>query len=607
MGSDTGRGRALVCLKQVPRPGTVTFDERTKRVHRSADSAITNPADLWALASALALGSARGWEVVVVTMGPESARDVLLDAVGRGADRGIHLLDRRFAGADTLATARAIGRLVDRERPDLVLTGRWTLDGATAQVGPQIAELSGLSQLTQVVTLDVVDARVRATIETDTGTEDWTTALPALVSVGRGTIPPSIRTADPAAIDTITADDLGGGPRDFGTRGSPTFVVELRADGPQRSTEYIDTAAHAVRSLTGLMAATEHRAPVRHRAWRRSPTREVWAVAEFLPDATLHPTSLEAVLCGNSVATQLNASTVAVVPAHPDTATSRMLYSYGADRIMVLGHAGLVGYATGAFTDALCAALTAGSPFAVIVPFTAVGRDYAPRVAARLGLGLTGDFVGLEVRDPDSEDADLLWLKPTLDGHVVAPVIAHTTPSMGTLRPGSFPLTPVRDEDDPPVESHTPTTGLTIDTCERVARWVRAHDGPRLHSARVIVGLGSGLDTASCELATRLARSSGGAVTATSAAVAAGQAPWHIEIGPLTRAVSPALYLGVGRHDRMALDAVARAGRVVVIDPEARSDELSGRVDSVITADIDTVLTDLLAAVSMPRRDPARS
>lgn len=107
-------GRILVCLKQIPAPGRDVFDERTKRIRRDDDQAVTNPPDLHALAQAMALRATTGWEVVAVTMGPPAATETLLDALRRGADRAVHLVDRRFAGADTLATARALTRLVER-------------------------------------------------------------------------------------------------------------------------------------------------------------------------------------------------------------------------------------------------------------------------------------------------------------------------------------------------------------------------------------------------------------------------------------------------------------------------------------------------------------
>ena len=266
--------------------------------------------------------------------------------------------------------------------------------------------------------------------------------------------------------------------------------------------------------------------------------------------------------------------------------------------MIVLGDAGLEEYATEPFTSALSAAIIAGSPFAVIAPFSARGRDYAPRVAARLGLGLTGDFVALEVRGADSDDPDLLWLKPALAGNVLAPVIAHTTPSMGTLRPGSFPVAAVRDEGDPQVDVLEPAAQVADDRCTPIERRVENPDAPHLTATRVVIGLGPGLDAATRRVAEQLAQATGGAVAATPAAVAAGDAPRQIEIGPLARTIAPSIYLGLGRHDPGTLRAVTGAGQIVVVDPDAQLDELSGLADAVVTADIEPVLGDLLELVA---------
>lgn len=114
---------------------------------------LCNPLDVQALGLALELGASHdaGSDVVVVTMGPPAARVVLEDALRYGADRTIHLSDRRFKGADTLATARAIAEIVRREEPDMVLFGLGTLDGSTAQLGQQVAELADLPQFTETV------------------------------------------------------------------------------------------------------------------------------------------------------------------------------------------------------------------------------------------------------------------------------------------------------------------------------------------------------------------------------------------------------------------------------------------------------------------------
>jgi electron transfer flavoprotein alpha subunit len=591
-------GRILVCVKQVPAPGAVAFDERTKRIRRDEESAITNPPDLQALGHALSLRDTTGWEVVAVTMGPPAARATLVDALRRGADRAVHLVDRRFAGADTLATARALTKLIERETPDLVLTGWWSLDGATAQVGPQVAELAGLPQLTQVVNLRAgADQELLADVETDVGQESWAVQPPTVVSIGRGAEPPCIGDADPAAIETLTAEDLGGGPKDFGTRGSPTFVAEIR---PGHGTRVTEQASDCF-DVTGLLAAAAATASAPAFAAPVSPSREIWTIAEQLPGGGLHPASLEALACARSVALELGSATVAVLPCAKPGDAPGILHAHGADRVLVLRDDGLAEYSTGLFTDALSAAITRGSPFAVIAPFSARGRDYAPRVAARLGLGLTGDFVSLEVRGAETDDPDLLWLKPALAGDVLAPVIAHTTPSMGTLRPGSFLVSPVRDQGEPRVE--VVEHALPVDSrCVPLARRVDLPDATRLTGARLVIGLGPGLHSSARRAAERVASAVCGAVAATSAAVAAGEAPRQIEIGPLARTIAPAVYLGLGRHDRGTLRAVKAAGLIVVVDPNARLDDLSGFADTVVSTDVERVLLDLVLATTTVTR-----
>ncbi len=586
-------GRVLVCLKQVPVPGREVFDERTKRIRRDDDQAVTNPPDLHALAQAIALREETGWEVVAVTMGPPAAAETLLDALRRGADRAVHLVDRRFAGADTLATARALARLVERERPELVLTGWRTVDGGTAQVGPQVAELAGLPQLTQATNLRIGDGVLTADVETDVGREAWTVALPAVVAVGRGTEPPWVTEADPSAVETLTAEELGGGPRDFGTRGSPTFVAEIRHDARERRTEHVGAGFDTAKLLEAAFAPLEPEAEV----VVRTPLREIWTVAEPLPGGGLHPTSLEALACARSVAGELQATIVAVLPCDQPHDLPRVLYAHGADRVLVLRGTEPADYRTDLVTDALSTAIAAHAPFAVIAPFSARGRDYAPRVAARLGLGLTGDFTALEVRDADTDDPDLLWLKPALSADVVAPVIAHSTPSMGTLRPGSFTARAVRDQREPDVEFAGGTAGGDA-SCTAVERRIERPDGPRLAAARLVIGLGPGLGTGAHRVAERVAETPGIALAATSAAVAAGEAPPQLEIGPLARSIAPAVYLGFGRHDLGTLQAVKAAGRIVVVDPGAGIDAFTGLADTVVTANVEGVLLDLLLATA---------
>ena len=137
--------------------------------------------DLRALAQAVDLKNRLGFETVAVTMGPPQAREALVDALGMGIDRAVHLQDRAFAGSDTLATARALAQWLKRESFDLILLGKYSLDAETGQVGPEIAELLGIAQITGVRKLELDGERILAERESDEGIEqvaldpDWST------------------------------------------------------------------------------------------------------------------------------------------------------------------------------------------------------------------------------------------------------------------------------------------------------------------------------------------------------------------------------------------------------------------------------------------------
>lgn len=144
--------RIIVLVKQVPDTKNVTGEvmKADGTVNRAALAAIFNPEDLNALEMALDIKERFGGEVVVITMGPPRAADILKDSLCRGADRVILLSDRRFAASDTLATSYTVAQAITTHLApyDIVLCGRQAIDGDTAQVGPQCAEKLGIPQVT---------------------------------------------------------------------------------------------------------------------------------------------------------------------------------------------------------------------------------------------------------------------------------------------------------------------------------------------------------------------------------------------------------------------------------------------------------------------------
>jgi electron transfer flavoprotein beta subunit len=148
--------KIVVLAKQVPDTANVTGDamKADGTVNRAALPAIFNPDDLYALEMALTIRDKIGGEVIVVTMGPPKAAEILKHSLYMGADRVMLITDRRFAAADTLATSYVLAGTIKKiAGVDLVLAGRQAIDGDTAQVGPQVADKIGFNQITYVSAL----------------------------------------------------------------------------------------------------------------------------------------------------------------------------------------------------------------------------------------------------------------------------------------------------------------------------------------------------------------------------------------------------------------------------------------------------------------------
>ena len=180
--------RIIVLAKQVPDTRNVGKDAMKSdgTVNRAALPAIFNPEDLNALEFALRVKDSReDAEVVIVTMGPPRAAEIIRESLYRGADQGYLITDRKFAGSDTLATSYAISLAVKKLAPfDLVVSGRQAIDGDTAQVGPQAAEKIGIPQITYAEEfLGFNEDKIRIKRRLERGVEVVESACPVLLTV----------------------------------------------------------------------------------------------------------------------------------------------------------------------------------------------------------------------------------------------------------------------------------------------------------------------------------------------------------------------------------------------------------------------------------------
>ena len=186
--------KIVVLAKQVPDTRNVGKDAMTPEgtVNRAALPAIFNPEDLNALEQALRLKESHpGTTVHLLTMGPPRATEIIREGLYRGADGGVLLTARAFAGADTLATSYALSQAIKKMgMPDIVLCGRQAIDGDTAQVGPQVAQKLDLNQVTYVTNVDsVADGKITLTRSIDGGIERVEAPLPILLTVNGNAAP----------------------------------------------------------------------------------------------------------------------------------------------------------------------------------------------------------------------------------------------------------------------------------------------------------------------------------------------------------------------------------------------------------------------------------
>ena len=188
--------KIVVLAKQVPDTRNVGKDamKADGTVNRAALPAIFNPEDLNALEQALRLKDAfPGSTVTMLTMGPGRAAEIIRQGLYRGADDGILLTDRAFAGADTLATSYAIATAIKKIGDfDIIIGGRQAIDGDTAQVGPQVAEKLGLPQVTyteEILNLDEKSRRITIRRHIDGGVETVEAPLPLVITVNGSAAP----------------------------------------------------------------------------------------------------------------------------------------------------------------------------------------------------------------------------------------------------------------------------------------------------------------------------------------------------------------------------------------------------------------------------------
>jgi electron transfer flavoprotein alpha subunit len=596
--------RIASLAKQVPVAESLQLDGG--RLVRAGVGLEMNPYCRRAVAQGVTLARDSGGTCTVITLGPPAAEDVLREAVAWGADAGLHACDPAFAGSDTLATARALAAVLRAAGPfDLVLLGRNSIDGETGQVGPELAELLDLPFASGVRRLEDRGPVWHLELEHDDGTQEVELALPAVLSVAERLCDPcKVDPAGRAAVspDRLTrtgADAFGPGP--WGDAGSPTAVGATRAlehdrallvlDGPLDA--QVDEAVRLLHRRGALTARPDPAAPPP--GDRRTADRGAPRVIAVLAEPGRRRVTEELLGAAADLGAQVGAAVHALCPAPVEAppVDAAPLAAAGADVVVLLQ--GVM------VTEDVAAALTAyvleTTPWAVLAPSTAFGREVAGRTAAATGSGLVGDAIAVSARD------DLLVAaKPAFAGALVADITCRSAIQMVTVRPGVLPASAPRPERVVRVLTRRADRRGRV----RVLADRRDDDVETLARAPVVIGVGTGVTPEEYEELSPLAAMLGAELAATRKVTDKGWAPRARQVGITGRTIAPRLYVAVGLSGKFNhMVGVRAAGTILAVNAD-RDAPVFGHCDVGVVGDWHEVVPLLQEALRrVTRRDGA--
>ncbi len=229
----------LICIKQVPDTTEVKIDKKTGTIMREGVPSVINPSDKHAMEEGLLLREKFGGKITIITMGPPQSREALLEGLAMGADKAVLLTDRKFAGADTLATSYTLAQAIKKlekeaEKFDLILCGSKSIDGDTAQTPIELAETLKIPQITYVTNIVIRDKLVRAIRDVDDGYEVIESEMPVLMTVLKELNNPRypsikgiVQSFQKGEITIWTASDINVDEQKIGLSGSATQVKRI--------------------------------------------------------------------------------------------------------------------------------------------------------------------------------------------------------------------------------------------------------------------------------------------------------------------------------------------------------------------------------------------
>ena len=517
--------KILVFVKQIPEISRIEFDPKTKRIVRDKVPLIINPFDKRAVEEGIRIKEKIGGEVVVATMGPPSAADVLNNSLRMGADRAILISDPAYAGSDTWVTSRILSLVTKKISPDIVLLGKYSLDGETSQVPPEVAILSGYSYKTSVSRIEVLsDNGVNVEQETEDGLEVYRMKFPLLVSVSEKInrarfVKPEIPDMS-SRIEKWSAADVGGS---ITGSMSPTVVESTEIVESKRKVSFLNSVDEISKIIFDTLQSGKKNADF---VLQDPPDidQERFALVVSAGDARV---TYEIAGKLSSLGVENNHAVVVAGQQDPQNFAGLSCNEYVHIKTDSLK----------AYTDEIVKIIRNRKPQYVVFPSNVKGREVAAAVAAKFEIGLTADCVDLKL-----ENNRLIQFKPAFGGGMVARITTKTRPEMATVRPGIFRL--AKTEKKFKVSSVEPDS-----TYSDIPVSIQKVDSQfkSLQGARIVVGIGKGLiKKDNVALAMEFASKVGAAIGGTRPIVDLNWLPRQQQIGLTGYSISPDLYIAIG-------------------------------------------------------------
>ena len=627
----------IVLVKQVPDIKNIpneAWDREKGTLKRGLLDNVCNDLDKQALAFALGMREKNKGQVVSLTMGPPFAEEVLRYSLSIGADAGVLLTDRKLGGADTPATAYPLTQAIKKIEAEIfkgdthyiIVTGMQSVDGDTAQVPPQVAEGLGIAHIAYATSFIFHDGLLNICRITRRGMETVAPVrFPCLVTVTQWTEPlyaPFSRTrwAYAQKIYSWTAADVQVEDARVGLAGSRTNVVRIfPPKEANRKTCVFETDLNKLVGLlkeayskkAAVVASPAEETPKYHLPEGKTPDYkgEVWIYAEQ-EAGEINPASFELLGKARELAGSLNEKVGAVLVGKDIKGLTRELIAYGADKVYIADHALLDKFLPVPYTKAVSELVLKYKPQMMLFSATPLGREVAPRVAYRIGSGLTADCTALDIIDFKRGDKEhiaiLMQTRPALGGNIMASIMSQNSlVQMSTARPGVLKALKLDSSRKGEIIEYTPQLSESDAGVKIVSSEIRQL-ASELKDAVIIVSGGKGcrtkegFDRCIPPLTESLGKFFGqeAMVGASRMAVEAGFVDRSHQVGQTGQTVRPRIYFAVGISGAVQhLTGMQNSDIIVAINKDAAA-PIFKAADFGIVGNLEEVVPELIKALN---------